>query len=112
MANLVEKRSFTPQKFYAGEFPVVRDTGTAGAAIAQYGMIMTVTDEEAGTVTLQPATTAGIANVVGIAITAAAKDEPVVYIMTGEVFADAVNMGDIDAAAAKAALRKLCIFLV
>ena len=27
MANLVEKRSFTPQKFYAGEFPVVRDTG-------------------------------------------------------------------------------------
>ena len=110
MANLVEKRSFTPQKFYAGEFPVVRDTGTAGAAIAQYDMIMTVTDEEAGTVTLQPATTAGIDNVVGIA--AAAKDEPVVYIMTGEVFADAVNMGDIDAAAAKTALRKLCIFLV
>ena len=46
------------------------------------------------------------------AITAAAKDEPVVYIMTGEVFADAVNIGTIDAAVAKAALRKLCIFLV
>ena len=112
MSNLVETRSCTPQKFYAGEFPVVRDTGTAGAAIAQYDMIMTVTDEETGTVTLQPATTAGIANVVGIAITAAAKDEPVVYIMTGEVFADAVNIGTIDAAVAKAALRKLCIFLV
>lgn len=112
MANLVEKRSFTPQKFYAGEFPVVRDTGAAGAAIAQYDMIMTVTDESTGDVTIQPATTAGIADLTGIAITAAAKDEPVVYIMTGEVFADAVNMGDIDAAAAKAALRKLCIFLM
>ena len=112
MANLVEKRSFTPQKFYAGEFPVVRDTGTAGAAIAQYDMIMTVTDESTGDVTIQPATTAGIADLTGIAITAAAKDEPVVYIMTGEVFADAVNIGTIDAAVAKAALRKLCIFLV
>lgn len=112
MASLVEKRSFTPQKFYAGEFPVVRDTGTAGAAIAQYDMIMAVTDADTGAMTLQPATTAGIADLVGIAITAAAKDEPVVYIMTGEVFADAVNIGTVDAAAAKAALRKLCIFLV
>lgn len=112
MANLVEKRSFTPRKFFAGEFPVVRDTGIAGAEIAQYDMIMSVTDEESEAVTLQPATTAGIANVVGIAVNAAAKDEPVVYIMTGEVFADAVNIGTIDAAAAKAALRKLSIFLV
>lgn len=112
MANLVEKRNFTPQKFYAGEFPVVTETGTAGAVIAQHDMIMSVTDEDSGAVTLQPATTAGIANVVGIAINAAAKDEPVVYIMTGQVFADAVNIGTIDAAAAKAALRKLCIFLV
>lgn len=112
MANLVEKRSFTPQKFYAGEFPVVRDTGTAGEAIAQHDMIMAVTDADTGTVTLKPATMEGIADLAGIAITAAEKDEPVVYIMTGEVFADAVNTGEVDAAAAKAALRKLCIFLV
>lgn len=120
MANLVEKRSYTPQQFYAGEFPVVTETGTAGAKIKQYDMIMLVVEEEkdeSGAVTattsaLAPATAEGIANVVGIAVTAAAKDEPVVYIMTGEVFADAVNMAeDIDADVAKAALRKLSIFL-
>lgn len=117
MANLVEKRSYTPQQFYAGEFPVVTETGTAGAKIKQYDMIMAAEDET-GTetaaitaATLVPATAAGIANVVGIAVTAAEKDEPVVYIMTGEVFADAVNIGNIDADVAKAALRKLSIFL-
>lgn len=109
MSNLVENRSFSPKKFFAGEFPVVRETGMAGKAIAQYDMIMAVTND--GTVTMEPATTAGIANVVGIALNDAAKGEPVVYAMTGEVFADAVNMNDVDAAAAKAALRKLSIFL-
>ena len=111
MANLVEKREFTPKKFYAGEFPVVTDTRTAGKKVAQYDMIMSVTDDTSGAVTLEPATTAGIANVVGIAVNAAEADEPVVYIMTGEVFADAVNIGTVDTAAAKAALRKLSIFL-
>lgn len=111
MASLVEQREFTPKKFWAGEFPVVTDTGTAGEAISQYDLIMSVTDETSGAVTLEKATTAGIANVVGIALTAAAADEPVVYALTGEVFADAVGLNDIDAAAAKAALRKLSIFM-
>lgn len=111
MANLVEKRSYTPQRFYAGEFPVVTETGTAGAAIKQYDLIMSVAGSEGEEATLAPATAEGIENVVGIAVTAAAKEEPVVYIMTGEVFADAVNIGDIDATAAKTALRKLSIFL-
>lgn len=111
MANLVEKREFTPKKFYAGEFPVVTDTGTAGKKVAQYDMIMSVTNKTSGAVTLEPATAADIANVVGIAVNAAEVKEPVVYIMTGEVFADAVNIGTVDAAVAKAALRKLSIFL-
>lgn len=111
MANLVENRSFSPKKFFAGEFPVVRETGMAGKAIAQYDMIMAVTNADTSTVTMEPATAAGIADVVGIALNDAAKGEPVVYAMTGEVFADAVNMNDVDAAAAKAALRKLSIFL-
>lgn len=106
MANLVESRTFSPKKFFAGEFPVVRETGTAGKAIAQYDVIME-TDGD----TLEPATTAGIANVVGIALNDAAKGAPVVYAMTGEVFADAVNLGEIEAKAAKAALRKLSIFM-
>ena len=50
MANLVEKREFTPKKFYAGEFPVVTDTGTAGKKVAQYDMIMSVTDDTSGAV--------------------------------------------------------------
>ena len=30
MANLIETREYTPKRFYAGEFPVVTETGTAG----------------------------------------------------------------------------------
>lgn len=112
MANLASKATFTPQKFYAGDFPVVTDTGTAGGTIAKYDMIMSVTAEEGGAVTLQKATKTGIANVVGIAITDAAADEPVVYIMTGEVFADTVGLDStVTLEDAKAALRKLSIFL-
>lgn len=106
MASLIERRSYEPKKFYAGEFPVVTETGTAGGAIALHDLVMS---SESGIV---KATTAGIANVVGIAVSeAAAADDPVVYIMTGEVFADSVNLNGIEAAAAKAACRKLSIFL-
>lgn len=109
MANLVDRCEFAPKRFWAGEFPVVTDTGTAGEAISQYDMIMTATD--GGVTTIKKATTEGIANVAGIALTAADVDEPVVYALTGEVFADAVGLNGIDAAAAKAALRKLSIFM-
>ena len=41
MANLVEKLGeYSPKKFFAGEFPVVREIGTAGEAISQYDLIM------------------------------------------------------------------------
>ena len=60
---------------------------------------------------IMKATTDGIANVEGIAVSAAAEGEPVVYILTGEVFTDAVGLNGIDPAAAKAACRKLSIFL-
>ena len=106
MAELIERREYTPKRFYAGEFPVVTETGTAGGAIALYDLVMS---SDTGIV---KATKAGIANVVGIAVSeAAAADDPVVYILTGEVFADSVGLNGIDAAAAKAACRKLSIFL-
>lgn len=106
MANLIERREYTPKRFYAGEFPVVTETGTAGEAIALHDLVMS---SETGIV---KATKTGIANVVGIAVSeAAAKDDPIVYILTGEVFADSVGLNGIDAAAAKAACRKLSIFL-
>ena len=106
MADLIERRSYEPKRFYAGEFPVVTETGTAGEAIALHDLVMS---SDTGIV---KATKEGIANVVGIAVsTAEAAGDPVVYIMTGEVFADSVGLNGIDAAAAKAACRKLSIFL-
>ena len=107
MADLIERREYTPKKFYAGEFPAVPETGTAGGAIALHDLVMS---SDTGIV---KATKEGIANVVGIAVSeAAAAGDPVVYIMTGEVFADAVGIDStLTAAEAKAACRKLSIFL-
>ena len=106
MAELIERREYTPKRFYAGEFPAVPETGTAGGAIALHDLVMS---SDTGIV---KATKEGIANVVGIAVSAAeAKDDPVVYILTGEVFADSVGLNGIDPATAKAACRKLSIFL-
>lgn len=106
MSNLVENRIYSPAKFWAGEFPVVTESGQAAAAISQYDLIMS--DGSGG---LVKATNEGIANLVGIAMAAAEAEEPVVYAMTGEVFADAVGLNDIALADAKAACRKLSIFL-
>ena len=106
MADLIERRSYEPKRFYAGEFPVVTETGTAGEAIALHDLVMS---SDAG---IMKVTTDGIANVEGIAVSAAAEGEPVVYILTGEVFADAVGIDStLTAAEAKAACRKLSIFL-
>ena len=106
MANLIERREYTPKRFFAGEFPVVNETGTAGGAIALHDLVMS---SDAGIV---KATTEGIANVVGIAVSPAeAAGDPVVYIMTGEVFADSVGLDGITVDEAKAACRKLSIFL-
>ena len=106
MAELIERREYTPKRFYAGEFPVVTETGTAGEAIALHDLVMS---SDTG---IMKATTDGIANVVGIAVSAAeAANDPVVYILTGEVFTDSVGLNGIDPAAAKAACRKLSIFL-
>ena len=106
MADLIERREYTPKKFYAGEFPAVPETGTAGGAIALHDLVMS---SDTGIV---KATKEGIANVVGIAVSeAAAKDDPIVYILTGEVFADSVGLDGITVDEAKAACRKLSIFL-
>ena len=106
MAELIERWECTPKRFYAGEFPAVPETGTAGGAIALHDLVMS---SDTGIV---KATKEGIANVVGIAVSeAAAAGDPVVYIMTGEVFADSVGLDGITVDEAKAACRKLSIFL-
>ena len=107
MANYaVETRSTEPKNFFAGDFPVVPETGTAGAAIAKH---IPVTVNDGKIVPIAAATTAAV---IGISAEAAAADDPVVYYMTGEFFTDALNIPNgVDAAALKAALRKLSIFL-
>lgn len=108
MAELVERLGeYSPKMVFAGEFPMLTDTGTAGEAVAQWDIVML----DAATGNIKKATTAGIDTVAGIAATAAAKNEPIVYYMTGEFFTDAIGMNGIDEATVKAALRKLSIFL-
>ena len=99
--------STTPKNFFAGDFPTLTETGTAGAAIAQFAPVCK--NGDGGIVTITSATKA---NVIGIAAEAAGEDEPVVFYQTGEFFADALAMpagvttGDI-----ADAMRKLSIFL-
>lgn len=103
----VETRSTEPKNFFAGDFPIVPETGTAGAAIAEHTPI--AFDDDGAIV---PITTETVSKVIGISAEAAAKDDPVVYYMTGEYFADAVNIpAGVDGAELKTALRKLSIFL-
>ena len=108
MANYaVETRSTEPKNFFAGDFPIVPETGTAGAAIAKHTPVTVNNDGK-----IAPIAAATTAAVIGISAEAAAEDDPVVYYMTGEFFADALNIPNgVDTAALKAALRKLSIFL-
>ena len=103
----VEKREYEPKNIFAGEFDTLTDTGTAGAAVAAFAPIMK--DESGKIVTI---TATDKAKVIGITAAAAEKDEPVVYYMTGEFFADALTMPKgVTAADIKDDLRKLSIFL-
>lgn len=111
----IETRSHEPVNLFAGEFPTVTEEGVAGAAIAERtpvtkdsnGKIVAVaTAGEEGT---PPATTG---DVIGITAAAAEKDGPVVYYLTGEFFADAINLpSGVEIDDIKDPLRKISIFL-
>lgn len=103
----IEKRSTEPKNFFAGEFPTVTDTGTAGAALEEY---TPVTADDSGNIVAVTAAT--LPNVIGITAAAADKDAPAVYYMTGEYFADAINLpSGVTIEALKSALRKISIYL-
>ena len=73
-----------PKNFFAGDFPTLTETGIAGAAL----------------------------DVVGITAAAAEAEEPAVYYMTGEFFAEALVLPDgVEMEALKDAFRKISIFL-
>ena len=103
----IEKREYAPSNVFAGEFPTLTETGTAGATIEKYTPVML---DESGNIV--PVTKEGAAGVIGISAADAEAEEPAVYFMTGEFFADGLNMpSDVTADDIKDALRKLSIFL-
>lgn len=103
----IEERKHEPKNFFAGDFPTLPESGTAGAAVEEF---MPVAKDADGKII--PVTAETVAAVVGITAAAAAKDEPVVYYMTGEFFADALNLpAGVTVDAVKDALRKVSIFL-
>lgn len=103
----VEERSYTPENFYAGDFPTVTESGTAAGAIRKHTPIV---KNEDGKLAEVAAGTVG--KLVGIAAEAAGQNEPAVYYMTGEFFADAIVLpGGVTVDAVKDELRKLSIFL-
>lgn len=113
----VETRSTKPKNFFAGDFPTLTEAGTAGEDLAEHtpvtvnseGEIVAVT-AESGSGSDAAAETTGA--VIGITAEAAEKDEPVVYFITGEFFADALNLpSGVEAADIKESLRRLSIFL-
>ena len=105
--HAVETRSTEPKNFFAGDFPTLPDSGTAGAKLAEHTPV--AKNEDGNIVAVTAAT---IDKVVGITAEAAENGEPVVYYMTGEVFADAIELPDgVEIEALKNSLRKLSIFL-
>lgn len=106
----IETRKHEPKNFFAGDFPTLTESGTAGESLEEYTPVTKNTD---GSIIAVSAPAEGKEMVViGITAAAAEKDEPVVYYMTGEFFADALNLPTgVTIEAVKDALRKISIFL-
>lgn len=103
----IERREHKPNNFFAGDFPTLPESGVAGAEVEEYTPVAAGADGK-----IFPVAADTLANVVGITASAAAKDDPVVYYMTGEFFAEALNVpAGVELAAVKDALRKVSIFL-
>lgn len=117
----VQQFSCEPEHFFAGvDIPVAKATKTAAEAIAAHALV--VIDSDTGKVKNVTATTTGtgenkkttvsVEGLYGIAAGAVAADEPVVIYLTGEVFADALALGEgVSADHVEIPLRNLGIFL-
>ena len=115
----------TPENFFAGDYPVEKGIGTAGAAIVRHEPVKLVGGEILPVVAM-PATVADDTNIVpartaeentlaglyGIAADAADADGEVVVYLTGDFFADALPLrSDVTADILEPAFRKIGIFL-
>lgn len=103
----IKHESLTPNNFYAGNFPIVTESGTikSNATIRKYAPVIKGTDgiEEAGEDNLD--------KLVGIAADEPSNDK-IVYHTTGEFFKDAIELpSGVTIEALQTACRKLSIFL-
>ena len=108
----IETRRHEPKNFFAGEFPTLTDSGIAGEDIKEH---MPVAKDENGNIIPLKKTEGEMKaenDVIGISAAAALQSEPVVYYVTGEFFAEALEMPDgIETKDIKGALQKITIFL-
>lgn len=105
----IETRKHEPKNIFAGDFPTVAETGVAGEDLGEY---MPVALNEAGKIVKVKKETEKVTSVVGITAAAAKAEEPVAYYMTGEFFADALEMPEgVEVKDVKEALRGISIFL-
>lgn len=103
----IETRKCEAKNFFAGDFPTLTETGTAGGELAEHTPVTKDTDGKIVAVTTETA-----AAVVGITAAEAEADEPAVYYMTGEFFEEALNLPDgVTVESIKEPLRKMSIFL-
>lgn len=107
MGKLAVERSIHEEaNFIAGDYPIVTDAGTATGVIKQYAPVVVA---GAGVAVVAAET---VADVVGIAAEEAASGEEVVFYLTGEYFADALELpSGVTAETLKPVFRKLGIFL-
>lgn len=113
----IEKRTCEAKNFFAGDFPTLTESGTAGENLEEHtpvtrnseGKIVAVA---AASGSGDDATAATAGDVIGITAAAAAEEEPVVYYLTGEFFEEAINLPEgVAVEDIKEPLRKLSIFL-
>lgn len=100
--------SYEPRMIFAGDFPVIKDEGTAGETIKGLAPVVLGTDGK-----IMAATKATAAEVYGLAAEDAAADSPIVIYLTGQFFGEAIETPTgTTAADFKAPLRKVGIYLV
>ncbi len=113
----IETRSTEFKNFFAGDFPTLTDTGTAGEKLAGHTPVTVNADGEivavrAASGSGDSAKEATTGEVVGITAETAEKGETVVYYITGEFCASALTLPDgVEIEDIKGSLRKLSIFL-
>ena len=103
----IQTRTCEAKNFFAGDFPTLPESGTAGEKLAEHTPVAKDKDGNIVAVTAETVTA-----VVGITAEAAEAEAPVVYYMTGEFFGEALNLPDgVTVEDIKEPLRKISIFL-